>query len=207
MFEELLARFDFIEPNNSELKIIIGVCPYKQTLGSKPLKVSVNPTTNSIYHNFNNEIAFLVDDWIKVQDSLEMIFNLFCRPNKSLELISYLKSSNISPVNFANFLFTYYKIILVNHLNSNNISQRNSILNLIQSHSSNNKVHVLFIGEKAYFSLPQNTNIEYAKALHCSGVNLNNNPVLYHDIWYNLNSQALTHRTLNFTLDTFRILN
>lgn len=202
MFEELLAKFDFIEPNNSELKIIVGVCAYKQNLGTIPLKVSAVAPINPIYTPFD-EVAFLVTDWVKVQDSLEMIFNLFCRPNKSLELLSYLKSKNISPIDFANFLFDRYKIILVNH----HVNQKNNILNLIDSHSVSNKVHVLFVGANASFSLPQNPNIEYAQALHSSGVNLNNSPMLYHDTWYNLNNQALTHKTPNFTLDTFRILN
>lgn len=202
MFEELLARFDFIEPNNSELKIIVGVCAYKQTIRATPLKVSVVAPINPIYKSFD-EIAFLVTDWVKAQDSLKMIFNLFCRPNKSLELLSYLKSKNISPIDFANFLFDRYKIILVNH----HVKHKNNILKLIKSHSVNNKVHVLIVGEKASFSLPQNPNIEYAQALHSSGVNLNNSPMLYHDTWYNLNNQALKQRTSNFTLDTFRILN
>ncbi|QGM30156.1 hypothetical protein GI482_07100 [Bacillus sp. N3536] len=205
MLDVLLEKFDFIEPNNTTLKIIIGQSPYKQKLGSIPLKVSVNRTVNPVYNNFS-EVAFLVNDWIKVQDSLEMIFNLFCRPNISLKMISYLKSNNISPIQFADFLFERYKIVLVNHFDSNENSQQSIILNLINRYPSCD-VYVLFVGEKTSFQLPQSRNIMKARALHPSGKVLNTNTSGYYDTWYNLNNSALKNISPNFTLDIFRIIN
>lgn len=205
MLDTLLKKFDFIEPNTTDLKFIIGQSPYKQKLGSKPLKVSVNATTNPVYNNFS-EVAFLVNDWVKVQDSLEMIFNLLCTPNKSLEMISYLKSNNISPIEFTNFLFERFKIVLVNHFDSNNNSQQNIISNLIKRYSSCN-IYVLFVGKKASFQLPQNISIEAARALHSSGNVLNTNSSGYYETWYKLNNSALKDRSPNFTLDVFRIIN
>ena len=59
--------------NTKELKIIIGQEPYKQGLKGKDFKVN---TSKYPYCRIGNNVAFFVRDWIKIQDSLEMIFNL-----------------------------------------------------------------------------------------------------------------------------------
>ncbi|WP_438405509.1 hypothetical protein, partial [Aeromonas hydrophila] len=52
--------------------IVEGEKPYKQSLNSISFTVSVNPTNTRVSHHYGayNEIAFVVSDWIKIQDSL-----------------------------------------------------------------------------------------------------------------------------------------
>jgi hypothetical protein len=54
------------------LKIIIGESSYKQELNGTEFKVN---SKKPPFKDFEC-ISFLVNDWIKVQDSLEMMFNL-----------------------------------------------------------------------------------------------------------------------------------
>ena len=69
-FEEI---FELKDSDTSELKVIIGQQPYKIKLNDVKFEVShfIYP-----YNKLGNSVAFLVTNWIKIQDSLEMIFNL-----------------------------------------------------------------------------------------------------------------------------------
>lgn len=200
----IIENFDFIEPENDDLKIIIGIGPYKQKLGNTSLRVTKLPQKPH-YQKFN-EVAFFVNEWIKIQDSLEMIFNLLCTPQQTLGLLNYLKVKKISPTQFADFLYEKYKIVLVNRFDINLNCQKNKITALI-NRNLDKKIHILFVGKKATFQLPKNNNIEFATAVHSSGVVLNTYPDIYYRTWYKSDDTALLNKTTNFTLKTFKILN
>jgi hypothetical protein len=79
-----------IHAQSDEFKLIIGIRPYKQKLGNKKLAVDLRNTIlqNTLYNGFD-KVAFLVSDWIKIQSSLEMIFNLLSgSSSKSLEILA-----------------------------------------------------------------------------------------------------------------------
>ncbi len=96
----------FILSQNDDFKLIIGIRPYKQKLGKKELAVDIKNTSlqTTLYNSFD-KAAFLVRDWVKIQSSLEMIFNLLCGSSiKSLEMLAWLRKNQICPIEFAEYL-------------------------------------------------------------------------------------------------------
>ena len=74
--DKFLEQFPIMDGvNPKEIKVIIGEQPYKQSLNGISFAVDGTKSIVPIYKTTGN-ISFLVSDWIKVQDSLEMIFNL-----------------------------------------------------------------------------------------------------------------------------------
>lgn len=113
--------------SQNELKIIIGQEPYKQSLNNIEFKVT---NESCPYDKLGKEVAFLVKDWIKIQDSLEMIFNLLFNGSiNSLKVLAYLRENSIKAHEFADYLYRKYRIILTNINISNNINNYNNIQN------------------------------------------------------------------------------
>ncbi|MGY3806290.1 hypothetical protein ACWNG8_03970 [Aeromonas veronii] len=118
-------EFDIISGNETIPYLIIeGECRYLQALGgirfafsAKKYKSFFNRNGCTVYDNFD-VVSFLVTNWIKVQDSLEMLFNLLTgSPIKSLKMLSYLREKNIPPQEFSLYLYQSHKIILINRFN------------------------------------------------------------------------------------------
>lgn len=193
---------------NVDYKIIIGEKPYLQGLNNKHFAVEV--TKDSLYKKYEfNNIAFLVNDWIKVQDSLEMIFNLiFADSTRSLRAISYLRENHIDAEEFGIYLFENHKIILINR---EKILVSNKTIypyeNLIKELEKKSKVQVLFVGG----DLPKKKYTDKTKigsVIHPSGVNLNfeDRREKYYSVWYEHNNEKVT--TLDghiFNLKNFMI--
>lgn len=202
------------EDQKKKCKIILGQSAYKQRLGNKELKV-LPKHRNSSYKKFS-EIAFLVNDWIKVQDSLEMIFNLLVGPEHSLCVLSYLKTNNISPECFAEYLVQEHSIYLLN--SENQILQvdqfiRDTDINKKPRRKMSRKkntpkfisYHVLYVGKQKQLTFPDHIPYEQGQAIHCSGVNLNNYSAKYNDTWYLFKDSELEEKTTNFSFKNFRI--
>lgn len=196
--------------NNNVLRIIIGQQPYKQQLNN--INFSVNPTTSSVtlYQQLNN-IAFLVNDWIKIQDSLEMVFNLLFGKDEAIPALALLKKKNITPSAFAESLFFKTGTLFVNRF-IGDVDQKKIILSFIKDPTYKNyTIYVLFTGEKAFKNfgaLP--TNVSKAKAIHPSSVNLNitnkiNRQQTYTDCWYLCNNNSLVLKDQSFNISLFRI--
>jgi hypothetical protein len=181
--------------------IIEGEKPYIQTLGKRNQSLAFNlkqreknylnkKLSLNVYANFDN-IAFLVRGWIKIQDSLEMIFNLLTgSSSRSLEVLSYLRKNRIPTCCFAAYLFNKHKLILVNRS-----SGYPAINSLISSLPSN--VNVLMIGKRKFGDYQNNSKVQHLGfVLHPSGRNLNSNSnsQQYYDTWYELNAQNVTSK-------------
>ncbi|MCO1604613.1 hypothetical protein [Desulfosporosinus nitroreducens] len=196
------------------VRIIIGEAPYKQKLNGIDFKVfsKKNPFRDFRY------IAFLVKDWIKVQDSLEMIFNmLFNSHSKGLEAISYLRKHKVSAEEFGIYLYKRHSILLVNrYLDSKTvtnkfvgINDRNKyILDFISNiRKRGHDVYVLFVGKESKKKLDLK-GVESGEAVHPSGSNLNKPKLVqkYYGVWYRFNDKDLTKATKNFSLKHFTIV-
>lgn len=226
----------FIKPTEDQkkkCKIILGQSAYKQKLGDTELKVL--PKHQTIHYKNFSEIAFLVSDWIKVQDSLEMIFNLLVGPSHSLSVLSYLKTHNISPECFAEYLAQEHSIYLFNskdqvsHVtqfirvtdikSSQKVFRKKSCKkkmnkkNMLRKKASIKKnipkyvsYHVLYVGDQTPLPLLSHIPYERGQAIHCSGVNLNKYSNKYYNTWYLFKDSELKGKTNNFSFQNFRII-
>lgn len=203
-----------IHAQSDEFKLIIGIRPYKQKLGNKKLAVDITTNTtfqNTLYNGFN-EISFLVRDWVKIQASLEMIFNLLSgSSSKSLEILAWLRKNKISPIEFAKYLLDTHKLILVNKEDSKGNCISSNIRKLVRIiNNQNQKVNILFTGS-IFFSqgLKKNNGIKnnLGWVYHPSGYNLNKYSINYEDIWYNFNQNEVknTSKAKTVKLNNFMI--
>ncbi|MGG3926522.1 hypothetical protein ABET51_11045 [Metabacillus fastidiosus] len=207
--------FDIKKDNKKMFKVIIGQQPYMQKLGNVTFKVKYD---KNIYKDFGN-VAFFVSEWIKVQDSLEMIFNLLFGKETSLKVIVFLKEHDVSPQTFADYLYREHCIILVNRfglkLNENQKHRPKNlekIINTIKNELKKQEVKrasVLFVGDDLSKRVQQIKDCEWGLALHPSGVNLNNDKQnkKYYQIWYYANEDAIEKKSENFKLKHFKIFN
>ncbi|WP_414733906.1 hypothetical protein [Acetobacterium carbinolicum] len=179
---------------NDNYKILIGEKAYLQGLNNK--KFAVKVTKDSLYKKYKFvNIAFIVNDWIKIQDSLEMIFNLiFADSIRSLCILSYLRENHIDAEEFGIYLLENHKIILVNR---EKILVSNKMIypyeNLIKELEKKSNVQVLFVGG----DLPKKKYTDKTKvgsAIHPSGVNLNfeERRERYYSVWYEHNNETVT---------------
>ncbi len=194
-------------------RIIEGEQPYIQKLGKRNQSLAFDlkqreknylnkKLSPNVYANFD-KIAFLVRGWIKIQDSLEMIFNLLTgSSSRSLEVLSYLRKNRIPTCCFAAYLFNKHKLILVNR--SSGYTAINSLINSLPS-----DVDVLMIGKRKFGDYQNNLKVQnLGFVLHPSGRNLNSNSQQYYDTWYELNPQNVTSKKprrnpTSFPLDNF----
>ena len=180
--------------------VIEGIEPYKQSLNSKLFKVN----SRGLYSYGISEIAFLVNCWAKIQDSLEMIFNLLCQSSiRSLKILSYLREKKIPSYQFAQYLYAQRKVVLINRYDSNGNSQFKGIKNMIDNLAY---CHYLIVGDLAHKSIARSSVISLAKVIHPSGVNLNKNSQDYFDIWYKFDDNKCNIIKGNFTLKNFHRL-
>jgi hypothetical protein len=186
-----------IHAQSDEFKLIIGIRPYKQELGNKKLAVDLRniPLQNTLYKGFD-KVAFLVRDWVKIQSSLEMIFNLLSGSStKSLEILAWLRENKIPPIEFAKYLLNVHRLILANKEDSNGSCNSPKIRKLVRTiNSKNKKANILFTGS-IFFSrgLKKNKGItnDLGWVYHPSGYNLNKFSKVYEDICYNFNQNEV----------------
>lgn len=192
------SEFNLNNRKNDDYKLIIGLKPYFQYLNKKPL--AVHPTKksyNSIYDDFKfKSIAFLVTDWIKIQDSLEMIFNLIFGNNViSLNALAYLRQNKIDPEEFALYLLTKHRIILINRHdnNDNKYNIQRLVDHLMEIKEPEEKINILFVGKKSKTKLylKKDNQIKLGEIIHPSGVNLNLKSNEYYEAWFKLQNKEI----------------
>ena len=184
-FEEI---FELKDSDTSELKVIIGQQPYKIKLNDVKFEVShfIYP-----YNKLGNSVAFLVTNWIKIQDSLEMIFNLLFKNNiNGLKVLCFLRENNVDAQQFAQYLYRKYSIILTNSKLSNDIDNMKNIKELVEE--INKPTYFLLVGNIARKDYTRVMKVEkiqgVAYFIHPSGMVLNNrcNSNKYYKNWYSL---------------------
>ena len=194
--------------------IIEGECRYLQALGGVRFALSAtkhkkffNQQGCMVYDDFD-VVSFLVTDWIKIQDSLEMMFNLLTGcPIRSLQILSYLRGNTIPTHEFALYLYIKHKIIFVNRFNypikhKKRCSQLKNIEKMINN--LNSDCHFLIVGDREYKKIYKSPKvIEIGKVVHPSGVVLNTHRKDYFRTWYQLNDKGLKYNTANFSLRNF----
>lgn len=200
--EDFEKRFN-ISIHKDTYKMIIGKQPYLQKIGNKEIRVDITGTSIK-YYKFFNTAAFVVNDWVKVQDSLEMIFNLLTRDSaKTLKILSFLRTKKdiITPVKFIQYLLDRHNMILVNKYDKDGIKS-NAIKEITKkiNEDESQKVNILFIGDNQFYQGLQGTNglinnIGYV--FHSSGVVLNMYPKLYEEIWYKFNESYVKNESKN----------
>lgn len=152
------------------------------------------------------EVAFLVDDWVKIQDSLEMCFNLMCgSSNKSIRVLSYLRTNNISAWEFAIYLESKHKLMLINRKDASGKSLIGNTVKLLSNLKKTHSVHFLMVGSRKCKSIINNVNV-LGRCIHPSGVNLNNNGGLYHKIWYQRDNSSVVNHRVSINLHDFSVL-
>lgn len=191
------------EKNQTYLNIIVGKSPYEQGLNNIDFKVT---NLNYPYSKLGKYVAFFVNDWIKIQDSLEMICNLIFNGSvNSLKALYYLREKNIKSNQFANYLFYNYGIILTNISNQaccKTYDNADNIRNIIND--LNRKTNLLIAGDDAEYGynriiknyINNSINKHIYRCIHPSGVNLNNCSSDYYKNWYTLidrNNNSLQH--------------
>lgn len=184
------------KPDTNSLKIIIGQCPYKLSLetpkGKKNLKVK---NERYPYSDIDKTTAAFVTDWMKIQDTLEMMGNLLFNKSKNcINVLSYLRCEGIKANEFADYLFDYYKIILTNLNDYKGNSNIRKIKSVIEKECLEN--YILAVGKDASKELEiafkteiSNNYVKLNSVIHPSGRNLaktgNTNKQYYTD-WYDL---------------------
>ncbi|MFT4413901.1 hypothetical protein ACLM5H_08585 [Fredinandcohnia humi] len=213
--DDFIEMFDVKKDNKKILKVVIGQQPYMQKLGGVNFSVSYN---KNVYKDIGN-IAFFVSKWIKVQDSLEMVFNLLFGRENSIKVIVFLKEHNVSPQEFAEYLYEEHRVFLVNRFglklskNDKNRPQNlEKIISKIKSELIAKKVtsaSVLFIGDETSKRIQSIEKCEWGLVVHPSGVNLNNSKQnrKYYQIWYEADENAVEKKSDNFKLQDFRVFN
>lgn len=188
------------EKTKEQLNIILGQEPYKLSLNGTPFKVK---NTKYPYRKLGGYVAFLVTDWIKIQDSLEMICNLlFNGTVNSLKVLAYLRENKIGADGFSNYLFCNYGIILTNIRNLTDDDktdddktgdlQKDNIKNLILE--LGRSTNLLSVGSKSIekcneikSDIGNKISIDIYECIHPSGNNLiNGRDKEYYENWYNL---------------------
>ncbi|GJQ61092.1 MAG: hypothetical protein SCALA702_01450 [Melioribacteraceae bacterium] len=191
--------------------IIEGEQPYRQILNDKRLAVEIDENLKNylqqnscdVYDEFDS-VAFLVRDWIKIQDSLEMLFNLMTgNSHKSLAVLSYLRTKQIPINEFVLYLYNHRKIILVNRFKFplNKSVRKSQLMALKRIIQKLNNVHLLVVGNRACKFLRKKVSL--GNAIHTSGVVLNNFPEQYYRTWYLFNDDNLKEKSENFSLRLF----
>lgn len=199
-----------LNKNKNELKIILGQEPYKQKFGGISLKVD---SKLSPYKELNKTIAFFTTKWIKIQDSLEMIFNLLFNGSvNGTKALAYLRENEIDVEEFADYLYKDFNIILINE-NKNRVN----IKNFIKTESKD--IYLLLVGYESqdFYKVLSKSKKKFEKEvagkikgvinfIHPSGYNLNNknsSNKLYKN-WYELKSNVALE---NQYIDKFKLLN
>lgn len=199
-----------LNKNKNDLKIILAQEPYKQKLGGISLKVESNLYP---YTDLNGTIAFFTTRWIKIQDSLEMVFNLLFNGNiNGTKALAYLRENEIDVAEFADYLYKDFNIILTNEK-----TNRNNIKNIIKKKDQD--TYLLLIGYESqdFYKVLSNSERKFEKEIknkikgtinfiHPSGYNLNcehSSNKLYKN-WYELKS---SNNKENKYIDKFKILN
>jgi hypothetical protein len=205
-------KFPLADNLSQDIKVIIGEQPYKQCLNGIRFAVDGSLSTIPIYQKTKN-ISFLVSNWIKVQDSLEMIFNLLFGHKRSLYALADLRKLQISPIKFAEFLWSEAKLILLNR-NIEGIDYGDEIRDFINHETQHSTAHILFVGEKAAKNFPTlSCKNKTAMAIHPSGNNLNKKKSQrtttisrhrYYNDWIDCNGETLVDST-GLCLTTFRL--
>lgn len=184
-FEEILKLKN---SDSNELKVIIGQQPYKIKLKDVNFEVSsfIYP-----YNKLGNSVAFLVTNWIKIQDSLEMVFNLLFKNNiNGLKALCFLRENNVDAQQFAQYLYRKYSIILTNSRLSNDLDNMKNIKKLVKE--IDKPTYFLLVGDiarKDYMRVMKDEKIQgVAHLIHPSGMVLNNgrNSNKYYKNWYSL---------------------
>lgn len=207
LMEQFYNEHKIRKPNDGIVRLIIGESPYKQKLNSIPFSVDGKESRISLYKSIRN-IAFLVNQWIKVQDSQEMLFNLLFGANDSIRAFANLKSFSISAKTFAEEIWEKTNTLLVNRF-VNERDQKNKIKKFIKAeHKNNGRTYILFVGQEAFSNfglLPRY--VSKAIAIHPSGVNLNfeSRQKTYTDCWFHCNNVSLINKDDDFDLKLFRI--
>ncbi|HHQ4609281.1 TPA: hypothetical protein ACSP2B_001471 [Aeromonas veronii] len=203
------TEFKIKRKNRNEFFIIEGQKPYKQSLGGNVFMVNVpsHSLINSRYITYAyKEVAFLVDDWVKIQDSLEMIFNLICgSSNKSICILAYLRTNNISAWEFSIYLECAHNLMFINRKDALGKSLMVNTVQLLQSLKSAYKVHFLMVGSRGFIRVMRNVNV-LGECMHPSGVNLNKNAALYHNIWYRQVNASVVNHLGHINLHDFSVL-
>lgn len=204
--DDFEREFKIKYSDKESYNIIIGEAPYKQKL-IKDFKAQYNYAKPEIYRSIGH-VAFFVTDWIKIQDSLEMIFNILTGDsNSSIKMLCHLRNNNVPTDEFALYLYEKCKIIFVNRYSSKNKKEfegdaRENICNYLKDKTGN----VLFIGKNSSFEISNRWN--HAKCLHPSGTNLNNYSEKYFRTFYKFDSASYEKifKTENFDISNFKIL-
>ncbi len=200
---------------NQPFLIIEGECRYLQAVGGKALAIEVaevkqffNQNGCTAYDEFD-VVSFLVKDWIKIQDSLEMLFNLVTGDFKrSLRVLSYLRYNDIPAHEFALYLYSSRRIVLVNRFthpagNERRESQLPDIKKLIGMVIKVD-CHVLIVGDRGYEELENLEHVvELGRVLHPSGVVLNMHSADYYKTWYQFDDKVCRYTTDGFSLSNF----
>jgi len=141
-------------------------------------------------------VAFLVTDWIKIQDSLEMIFNLLTGDSvRSLKVLSYLRKEQIPAHEFACYLYENYNLILINRFNNNNNSQYSNLMTFINFNNNNNiNIKFLMVGKERNILVKVASPFKIVK-----GDKPNKSYVVY--------AAYTTYMELKITLNKFPIIN
>ncbi|ATB42826.1 hypothetical protein CYFUS_008305 [Cystobacter fuscus] len=204
--DDFWRRFPLRQGVLDRVKIIIGQEPYRQSFGNRRLAVDSRSSTHSFYRELGC-VGFLVGDWIKIQDSLEMLFNLLFRHECALSALDFLRSNRIDPVSFADSLWDRAGVALFNRTVDGEDKGVDIWCFARGQAEVSQEVLMLFAGEKAAHQFPGVcSNCKSAVAIHPSGVNLNNDPVKYSNTWYRCDENALRVVNGGFRLDEFRIL-
>lgn len=202
-----------IESNgeDEQFKLIIGISPYKQKVGNICLRVDAK-TNYKEYSGFR-QIAFLVNRWIKIQDSIEMIFNLLAGDCvRALQILSYLREHQISAVKFAEYLLERHGLMLVNRIGveyeEKGISeqdQKKSIEDVISQKMQEGKhVSVLLVGgNNMSFKIDGFNGFKCGKVLHPSGANLSKSGMAlkYYKTWYEFATDSISGKSNSKTID------
>lgn len=203
------TEFKIKRKNRNEFLIIEGQKPYKQSLGGNVFMVNVpsHSLINSRYITYGyKEVAFLVDGWVKIQDSLEMCFNLMSgSSNKSIRILSYLRMNNISAWEFAVYLESKHNLMLINRQDDSGKSLMGNTSKLLSNLKSTYKIHFLMVGSREFKTIMNNVNV-LGQCIHPSGVNLNNNGGLYHKIWYQRDNSSVVNHLGSINLHDFSVL-
>ena len=199
-----------INKNKTELKIILGQEPYKQKFREISLKVDSNL---SPYKELNETIAFFTTEWIKIQDSLEMIFNLLFNGSvNGTKALAYLRENKIDVKEFADYLYKDFNIILINEK-----SNRDNIKEFIKSKDKDTYLLLVGCESQDFYKVISKSKRKFEKEIagkikgvinfiHPSGYNLNNKDSsnkLYKN-WYELKSNVDLE---NQYIDKFKLLN
>lgn len=201
-FGDLFKQNNKEDNNKEDLKIIIGQSPYKQKINGKEFKVS---SCKNPYCELGETVAFFVTDWIKIQDSLEMIFNLLFNGSiNSLKVLSYLRENKIPADEFADYLYINHNLVLTNITINNKDCNIKRIESFIKDNNNKN-IYLLLVGKKATKILNGQVDKyikDFVEFIHPSGQNLNKPKCqqIYFNNWY---SFKINNNSKNFIIKKF----